>query len=86
VTTSASITLPEPLKDWLEERQRAASFSTISQVVQDLIRQAQAAETAALQREFRDLCGKAPAGSETEPVEVVVAAANSVKRRNAHRA
>ena len=77
-----SISLPPTQRAWLERRRDIGGFTSTSDVVQDLIRQAQEAEEELLRREFADLVEKSPGAAGAEPVEVLVQAARRTKRRH----
>jgi Arc/MetJ-type ribon-helix-helix transcriptional regulator len=87
MANTVNISLPQGQRAWLENRRDTGGYTSTSDVVQDLIRQAQEAEHERLRREFDDLVASAPSGSEAEPVDAVVRAARQVKhsRRRARR-
>jgi Arc/MetJ-type ribon-helix-helix transcriptional regulator len=78
---TVNISLPPAQRAWLENRRDTGGYTSTSDVVQDLIRQAQAAEQDRLRREFAELVEKSPGAAGTEPVDAVVEAARRVKRR-----
>lgn len=82
MTKTVNISLPPGQRAWLESRRDTGGYTSTSDVVQDLIRQAQEAEQERLRREFADLVEQSPGAAGTEPVEVVVEAARRTKRRH----
>jgi Arc/MetJ-type ribon-helix-helix transcriptional regulator len=72
---TVNISLPPARRAWLESRRDTGGYTSTSDVVQDLIRQAQEAEQERLRHEFADLVEKGPGAAGTEPVDVVVQAA-----------
>ncbi len=82
MATTVNISLPPAQRAWLENRRDTGGYTSTSDVIQDLIRQAQAAEQERLRREFADLIEKSPGAKGPEPEELVVAAAKRTKRRH----
>ncbi len=80
MANTVNISLPPAQRAWLESRRETGGFTSTSDVVQDLIRQAQDAEQERLRREFQDLMDRSPGLPGPEPVEIVVEAARRVKR------
>lgn len=79
---TVTISLPPPQRAWLESRRDIGGYTSTSDVVQDLIRQAQEAEQERLRREFADLVEASPGAAGAEPLGVVVQAARRTKRRH----
>jgi Arc/MetJ-type ribon-helix-helix transcriptional regulator len=82
MTKTVNISLPPAQRAWLESRRDTGGYTSTSDVVQDLIRQAQEAEQERLRREFADLVEKSPGAAGAEPVDLVVEAARRTKRRH----
>jgi Arc/MetJ-type ribon-helix-helix transcriptional regulator len=78
---TVNISLPPTQRAWLENRRDTGGYASTSDVVQELIRQAQAAEQERLRRVFEDLVASHPGAAGAEPVNVVVEAARRTKRR-----
>ncbi len=79
---TVSISLPPVQRAWLENRRDTGGYTSTSDVLQDLIRQAQEAEQERLRREFADLVDRSPGAAGAEPLDVVVEAARRIKRRH----
>ncbi len=82
MTKTVNISLPPGQRAWLENRRDTGGYTSTSDVVQDLIRQAQEAEQERLRREFAELAKQSSGAVGAEPVEVVVEAARRTKRRH----
>jgi putative addiction module CopG family antidote len=76
-----NISLAEEQKGWLNSRREAGGFSSQSDVVRDLIRNAQEREKAALLKKFRQM--EQDGSSEAEPAEVVAMVKKVKKARRA---
>jgi Arc/MetJ-type ribon-helix-helix transcriptional regulator len=82
MANTVNISLPPTQRAWLEGRRQTGQFTSTSDVVQDLIRQAQEAEQQRLRAEFDELSKSSGANPDAEPEAVVTRAAKSAKRRN----
>jgi Arc/MetJ-type ribon-helix-helix transcriptional regulator len=80
MANTVNISLPPAQRAWLENRRDTGGYTSTSEVLQDLIRQAQDAEQERLRREFQDLVDRSPGAPGTEPVDVLVETARRVKR------
>ena len=80
MANTVNIALPPAQRAWLENRRETGGYTSTSDVVQDLIRQAQDTEQERLRREFQDLVDRSPGAPGSEPVDLVVQAARRVKR------
>jgi Arc/MetJ-type ribon-helix-helix transcriptional regulator len=79
---TVNISLPPAQRAWLESRREMGGYTSTSDVVQDLIRQAQEAEQERLRQEFADLVQEGPGATGAEPVALVVRAARRTKRKH----
>ena len=80
MANAVNISLPPTQRAWLESRRDTGGYASTSDVVQDLIRQAQDAEQERLRREFQDLVDRDPGAVGPEPVDLIVQTARRVKR------
>ena len=80
MANTVNISLPPAQRAWLESRRDAGGYASTSDVVRDLIRQAQDAEQERLRSEFQELVDRSPGAPDPEPVNLVVQAARRMKR------
>ena len=80
MAATLNISIEDKQKNWLNMRRDRDGFSSYSDVVRSLIREAQSKELAALAHEFSAM-DKADGSNEPEPVEKILAIIKNVKTR-----